>query len=90
MIFRVSLDVFSVQANTGPKWKKKEEKGLFRGRDSRQERLNLAAMSLKNPDLIDAKITNYFFFKQDEEKYGKKVKHISFFDFFKVGKSFGV
>ena len=81
---RVSLDVFSVQANTGPKWKNKAEKAFFRGRDSRQERLDLAAMSLKNPDLIDAKITNYFFFKKDEEKYGKSAKHISFFEFFKV------
>lgn len=73
-----------MQANTGPKWEDKIEKGFFRGRDSRQERLDLAAKSLQYPDLIDAKITNYFFFKKDEKKYGKTVKHISFFEFFKV------
>nr|XP_039254502.1 protein O-glucosyltransferase 2-like [Styela clava] len=83
MLGRVSLDIFSVQANTGPNWEKKSNKGFFRGRDSRQERLDLAAMSLANPDLLDVAITNYFFFKQDEEKYGKKVKHVSFFEFFK-------
>ena len=84
LYFRISLDMFSVQGNTGPKWKSKIEKGFFRGRDSRQERLDLAAMSVKQPDLVDAKITNYFFFKKDEKKYGKPVKHISFFEFFKV------
>lgn len=83
MLGRVSLDIFSVQANTGPKWEEKIEKGFFRGRDSRQERLDLAAMSVKNPEIIDVAITNYFFFKQNDEKYGKKVKHIGFFEFFK-------
>uniref|UniRef100_H2YEH4 Glycosyl transferase CAP10 domain-containing protein n=1 Tax=Ciona savignyi TaxID=51511 RepID=H2YEH4_CIOSA len=86
MLGRVSLDVFSVQANTGPKWEKKVEKGFFRGRDSRQERLDLAAMSVKHPELINASITNYFFFKKDEKKFGKSVKPISFFDFFKARK----
>ncbi|CAK8671878.1 unnamed protein product [Clavelina lepadiformis] len=81
MLGRVSLDIFSVQSNTGPKWKNKIEKGFFRGRDSRRERLNLAGMSQENPELLDAKITNYFFFRKEEEKYGK-VKSISFFDFF--------
>lgn len=83
MLGRVSLDILSVQANTGPKWGQKIEKGFFRGRDSRQERLDLAALSVRNPDIVDAAITNYFFFKQDEKKYGKKVKHIGFFEFFK-------
>lgn len=61
-----------------------KEVGFFRGRDSRKERLDLCEISLKYPDLVDSAITNYFFFKMDEKKYGKKVKHISFFDFFKV------
>ena len=80
----MSLDIYSVQANTEPKWKNKDEIAFFRGRDSRQERLNLAAMSLKHSDLIDAKITRYFFFKKDVKKYGETAQHISFFDFFKV------
>jgi len=87
--FRVSLDPFSVQANTGPQWKDKIERGFFRGRDSRQERLDLAAMSVQNPDVIEAGITRYFFFKEDEKKYGKSPKHVSFYEFFKVGNRFG-
>jgi len=83
MMGRVSLDIFSVQANDAPKWENKKEVGFFRGRDSRKERLDLCEISLKYPDLVDSAITNYFFFKMDEQKYGKKVKHISFFDFFK-------
>lgn len=74
----------SVQGNTGPKWKGKIEKGFFRGRDSRQERLDLAVMGRKNPELFDVGLTNFFFFEHDEEKYGPKNQHISFFDFFKV------
>jgi len=80
---RVSLDMLSVQANTGPKWHNKTDIAFWRGRDSRQERLDLVVMSRQNPDLIDAKMTNMFFFKKDPEKYGDLVKHISFFDFFK-------
>ena len=84
-IFRVSLDLLSVQANTGPIWDNKTEQGFWRGRDSRQERLDLVKLSRKNPDLINASLTNFFFFKQDDEMYGPKVKHVSFFEFFKVG-----
>ena len=81
---RVSLDLMSVQGNTGPKWKGKIEKGFFRGRDSRQERLDLVVMGRKNPELFDVGLTNFFFFEHDEEKYGPKNQHVSFFDFFKV------
>ena len=81
---RVTLDMMSVQGNTGPKWEEKISKGFWRGRDSRQERLDFVVMARANPDLFNAALTNFFFFKADDEKYGKKVKHISFFDFFKV------
>ena len=74
----------TVQGNTGPKWDKKQEVGFFRGRDSRQERLDLAAMSVGNRDIVDASITSYYFFKEDEQKYGPKVKHIPFEQFFEV------
>ncbi|XP_050399295.1 protein O-glucosyltransferase 2 [Patella vulgata] len=83
MMGRISLDIFSTQANSDPKWEDKIEKGFWRGRDSRQERLDLVMMSRKNPDLINASLTNMFFFPKDEGKYGKIVKAISFFDFFK-------
>ena len=41
-------------------------------------------MSKKQPDIIDAKLTNMFFFRDKEAEVGPLVKHISFFDFFKV------
>ena len=57
--------------------------GFFRGRDSRQERLDLVKLSKENPDLLDAGITRYFFFRDQEKSVGKK-DHISIFEFFKV------
>ncbi|GAB6030738.1 Protein O-glucosyltransferase 3 [Chamberlinius hualienensis] len=81
---RVSLDMMSVQANTGPAWEKKIPKGFWRGRDSRMERLQLVALSRQHPDLLNASLTNFFFFRDLEEKYGPKVNHISFFSFFEV------
>ena len=86
MMARQSLDIFSVQGNTGPKWNEKLNKAFWRGRDSRQERLDLVLISRKYPFLIDAGLTNMFFFRELEhmQKYGPLVKPVSFFDFFKV------
>lgn len=80
---RVSLDMMSVQANTGPPWQEKNSSAFWRGRDSRQERLELVKLSRAHPKIIDAAFTNFFFFKHDESLYGPLVKHVSFFDFFK-------
>lgn len=80
---RVSLDMMSVQANTGPPWESKNSTAMWRGRDSRKERLELVKLSRKHPELLDAAFTNFFFFKHDESLYGPIVKHVSFFDFFK-------
>ncbi|PIK61812.1 putative KDEL motif-containing protein 1 isoform X1, partial [Apostichopus japonicus] len=66
-----------------PEWEEKTSQGFWRGRDSRRERLELVKLSRRNPELIDAALTNFFFFKQNDELYGPKVKHVSFFDFFK-------
>jgi len=44
-------------------------------------------MSLKYPDIIDARLTRMFFFKHTPD-LGDTVEHISFFDFFKVWMSF--
>eukprot|EP00112_Aurelia_sp_Birch-Aquarium-sp1_P019495 Seg483.1 transcript_id=Seg483.1/GoldUCD/mRNA.D3Y31 product="KDEL motif-containing protein 2" protein_id=Seg483.1/GoldUCD/D3Y31 len=76
------MDMMSVQGNTGPKWKSKIGKAVFRGRDSRQERLDLVVMGRKKPELYDVALSNFFFFKYEEEKYGPK-QRMSFFDFFK-------
>lgn len=83
MMERVTLDMLSVQRNKYP-WEEKINKMFWRGRDSRRERLDLIDLSKKRPDLIDAAITNFFFFRDEEKKYGPKVEHISFLDFFKV------
>lgn len=83
MLGRVTLDIFSVQANTGPRWENKTSLAFWRGRDSRQERLDLAELSQKRPDIVDAALTFMFFFPKDEAKHGPTVKPVSFFDFFK-------
>ncbi|XP_078513629.1 protein O-glucosyltransferase 2 [Lissotriton helveticus] len=80
---RVSLDMMSVQANTGPAWQDKNSTAFWRGRDSCKERLELVKLSRKHPEVIDGAFTNFFFFKHDEDLYGPIVKHISFYDFFK-------
>ncbi|XP_030561243.1 protein O-glucosyltransferase 2-like [Drosophila novamexicana] len=79
---RVMLDMLSVQKDEYS-WENKEEKAFFRGRDSRRERLDLIDLARKYPDVINASITNFFFFRNEEDKYGPKVPHISFMDFFK-------
>ena len=81
--FRVSLDMMSVQANTGPRWENKSSLAFWRGRDSRQERLDLVRMSRRHPDIIDARLTRMFFFKHTPD-LGETVDPVSFFDFFKV------
>ncbi|KAK3868882.1 hypothetical protein Pcinc_025762 [Petrolisthes cinctipes] len=80
---RVTLDLLSVQSNNAVPWEAKRPQGFWRGRDARQERLDLIALARQHPHLINASLTNFFFFnKSVEEKYGPKEKHISFFKFF--------
>lgn len=78
----VSNDLLSVQGNTGPLWVNKTEQAFFRGRDSREERLRLVTLSRENPDLLDAGITGYFFFREKEKELGK-APLTGFFNFFK-------
>ncbi|XP_029991520.1 protein O-glucosyltransferase 3 [Sphaeramia orbicularis] len=78
----VTNDLLSVQGHTGPPWTNKTAQAFFRGRDSREERLQLVAMSKKNPELLDAGITGWFFFR-DREKHVGKAPLVGFFDFFK-------
>lgn len=79
------LDMLSVQGNTKVPWENKIEKLFWRGRDSRRERLDLIDIARKHPDLFNASITNFFFLKDEVEKYGPATRHISFFEFFRVG-----
>lgn len=78
----VTNDLLSVQGNTGPPWTNKTSKAFFRGRDSREERLQLVALSKKRPELLDAGITGWFFFRDREKQVGK-APLVGFFDFFK-------
>ncbi|XP_067934132.1 protein O-glucosyltransferase 3-like isoform X2 [Watersipora subatra] len=80
---QVSLDVFTPQGPANnPSWHDKLSKALFRGRDSRKERLELVKLSKTgdNSKLIDAGITAFFFFPKDESLSAER---INFFDFFK-------
>lgn len=78
----VTNDLLSIQGNTGPSWNNKTEQAFFRGRDSREERLQLVQLSKKYPELLDAGITGYFFFREKEAELGK-APLLGFFDFFK-------
>ncbi len=79
----LSLTLWIFTGSPGPVWADKTEKAFFRGRDSREERLQLVTMSKENPELLDAGITAYFFFRDREKDLGK-APMVGFFDFFKV------
>ncbi|EZA48857.1 KDEL motif-containing protein [Ooceraea biroi] len=80
---RVMLDTLSVQGNTELPWDSKIEQLFWRGRDSRRERLDLIDISRRHPDLFNVSITNFFFFRNEIDKYGPAQTHVSFFNFFK-------
>ena len=46
-----------------------------------RERLQLVDIARNHPDLINASLTNFFFFREEEAKYGK-APYVSFFRFF--------
>lgn len=76
--------MLSVQGNIEKKWNEKIEKLFWRGRDSSRERLSLILLSRQYGDLINASLTDFFFFRDVEHKYGPKEERISFFKFFDV------
>ncbi|XP_043197759.1 protein O-glucosyltransferase 2-like [Amphibalanus amphitrite] len=80
---RVMLDMLSVQSKEHVPWEQKQNMSFWRGRDSRRERLRLVDISRERPDLVDAALTHFFFFKAEEKTYGPTQPRISFFDFFK-------
>lgn len=80
---RVTLDILSVQ-RVKTAWAEKSSKAFWRGRDARRERLDLVDIARNHPDLFNVSLTNFFFFRNEESKYGPKVPHMSFFDFFEV------
>ena len=78
---RQSLDVLASLSKNGVPWQEKTEKIFWRGRDSNKERLTLARMSKEYPDYINASLTAFFFFRDEETKLGKS-PHVPFYDFF--------
>eukprot|EP00095_Tigriopus_kingsejongensis_P002810 maker-scaffold1187_size56475-snap-gene-0.12 protein:Tk02810 transcript:maker-scaffold1187_size56475-snap-gene-0.12-mRNA-1 annotation:"hypothetical protein DAPPUDRAFT_314403" len=79
---RQMLDLLSLQANANVPWVDRVAKGFFRGRDSRQARLELVRLGLNHTHLLDVGITRYFFFRDQEAVLGTKPS-LSMFDFFK-------
>ncbi|OQV16124.1 KDEL motif-containing protein 1 [Hypsibius exemplaris] len=79
---RVTLDMLSVQATQTPIWPEKIPKAFWRGRDARQERLYLVEIARNHSDIMDAALTNFFFFRDQEEQFGPKAPHVDFFQFF--------
>lgn len=88
--FRVMLDMLSVQGNVDKRFEEREPKLFWRGRDSNRERLKLISLAKKHPDLFNASLTNFFFFRDEEDIYGPKTDHVSFFRFFDVSYLCGV
>lgn len=82
------MDMLSVQGSTELSWDEKVAKAFWRGRDSRRERLDLIDIARENPDFINASITNFFFFRDEMDKYGPGQKPISMFNFFEVNSIF--
>nr|XP_022907429.1 KDEL motif-containing protein 1-like isoform X2 [Onthophagus taurus] len=78
---RVTLDMLSVQGNVNLKWDERSPKMFWRGRDSNKNRLKLIDISRNHPDLFNVSLTNFFFFRDQEEYYGKQ-EYISFYKFF--------
>ena len=76
--------MLSVQGKSNVRWKDKKSSGFWRGRDSREERLNLVRLGKKHPDIINASLTHMFFFRDQMEEFQPLQKSISFFDFFDV------
>lgn len=79
---RVTLDMLSIQGNTKTPWANRTEKCFWRGRDSNRVRLNLVDISRENLELFNVSMTNFFFFRDEQDKYGPKTPHVSFYDFF--------
>jgi hypothetical protein len=79
---RISLDMLSVFGKQSIKFNDKKDVLFWRGRDSNEVRLKLVKMSKNYTDLINASLTNFFFFRDQMEEYGPQSPYISFFDFF--------
>jgi hypothetical protein len=76
-VFRVMLDMLSFQGNVDKKWDKKIEKH-FGEVETQRGRLKFIAVAHKHPDLFNASLTNFFFYRDEVKYYEPKVSHVSF------------
>ena len=79
---RADRDLQILQGKVGADWKDKIPIGFWRGRDSREQRLDLCRLSKSYPEKIDAKLTEALFFKHVPSVYGDVVSKVPFNDFF--------
>lgn len=84
----MTLDILSVQGNVESVWEERIPKLFWRGRDSNKNRLKLIDISRENPELFNVSLTNFFFYRDLQEKYGPKGDHVSFFKFMDVSNFF--
>lgn len=84
VLFRVTLDILSVQGNVENVWEKRIPKMFWRGRDSNKNRLKLIDIAREHPNLFNVSLTNFFFYRDLQEKYGPKGDYVSFFKFMDV------
>lgn len=82
--FRVTLDILSVQGNVEEIWENRIPKVFWRGRDSNKNRLKLIDIAREHPDLFNVSLTNFFFYREQQDRYGPKSDHVSFFKFMDV------
>ncbi|VDO92025.1 unnamed protein product [Soboliphyme baturini] len=85
---RHSLELLSVQGMRNVSWSNKFTKAFWRGRDSTSARLLLVNISRLNPDILDARITKFFFFREQMDYYGPEAPIVTFQKFFDSRLSF--
>lgn len=83
-------DLQAAEAMNYIPWDRKIAKAFYRGRDSNRARFRLVELSRSRPDLLDAGITYFFRFKDEQDVYGPVVDQVPFQEYFKVsgGKNF--
>ena len=79
---KADYDLQTISGKVGPDWSEKVPIGFWRGRDSREQRLDLCRLSKSYPDKIDAKLTQTLFFNHVPSLYGDVTSRIPFKDFF--------
>lgn len=81
---RASHDLMAFFGQQSQPFAGKINKFFWRGRDSHRQRLTLARLAQRRPDLFNASITNFFFFKDEAAELSQGKSYVpltSFFDY---------